>query len=85
MRLLKKELEKLENLKFELKSIYEKNDYDYVIMTNRIIVERNKNILPKVKDNHWIGFCSYRELWSNTFQIIIIQVMPEGRMNNQIL
>ena len=45
----KKELEKLENLKFELKSIYEKNDYDYVIMTNRIIVERNKNILPKVK------------------------------------
>ena len=24
-----------------------------------------KNILPNVKDNHWIGFCSYRELWAN--------------------
>ena len=24
-----------------------------------------KNILPKTNDNHWIGFCSYRELWGN--------------------
>tara|TARA_B100001179_G_C18512358_1_gene369105 strand:+ start:17 stop:826 length:810 start_codon:yes stop_codon:yes gene_type:complete len=24
-----------------------------------------KNILPKASDNHWIGFCSYRELWGN--------------------
>ena len=24
-----------------------------------------KNILPKIKNNHWIGFCSYRELWGN--------------------
>ena len=28
-----------------------------------------KNILPKTKDNHWIGFCSYRELWSNKIKI----------------
>ena len=24
-----------------------------------------KNILPKIEDGHWIGFCSYRELWGN--------------------
>ena len=28
-----------------------------------------KNIFPKVKDNHWIGFCSYRELWGNKKKI----------------
>ena len=28
-----------------------------------------KNILPNVKDNHWIGFCSYRELWANKKKI----------------
>ena len=28
-----------------------------------------KNILPTVKDNEWIGFCSYRELWGNKKQI----------------
>ena len=28
-----------------------------------------KNVLPKVKDNHWIGFCSYRELWGNKKKI----------------
>jgi len=28
-----------------------------------------KNILPKVHDNHWIGFCSYRELWGNKKEI----------------
>ena len=28
-----------------------------------------KNVLPKVKDNHWIGFCSYRELWGNKRKI----------------
>ena len=45
----KKELKKIKNLKFELKSIYEKNDYDYVIMTNRIIEEKDINTLPKIK------------------------------------
>ena len=24
-----------------------------------------KNILPKIEDNHWIGFCAYREYWGN--------------------
>lgn len=24
-----------------------------------------KNMLPKLKDNHWIGFCAYRDYWSN--------------------
>jgi len=24
-----------------------------------------KNILPKLKENHWIGFCAYREYWGN--------------------
>ncbi len=28
-----------------------------------------KNILPTFKDNEWIGFCSYRELWGNKKQI----------------
>ena len=28
-----------------------------------------KNILPEVQDNHWIGFCSYRELWGNKKKI----------------
>ena len=28
-----------------------------------------KNILPKSKDNQWVGFCSYRELWGNKTQI----------------
>ena len=45
----KLELEKIKSLKFEIKSIYEENDYDYVIMTNRIVEEKDENILPKVK------------------------------------
>jgi hypothetical protein len=28
-----------------------------------------KNILPKINDNEWIGFCSYRELWGNKTKI----------------
>jgi len=28
-----------------------------------------KNILPKLDDNNWIGFCSYRELWGNKKKI----------------
>ena len=24
-----------------------------------------KNLLPKVEDNKWIGFCAYREFWGN--------------------
>ena len=28
-----------------------------------------KNILPKKKDNRWVGFCSYRELWGNKKKI----------------
>jgi len=28
-----------------------------------------KNMLPKVKDNHWIGFCAYRDYWSNKKEI----------------
>ena len=28
-----------------------------------------KNILPGILNNHWIGFCSYRELWGNKKKI----------------
>jgi hypothetical protein len=28
-----------------------------------------KNIFPTIKDNQWIGFCSYRELWGNKNKI----------------
>ena len=28
-----------------------------------------KNILPKIKDNYWIGFCAYREYWGNKKKI----------------
>ena len=24
-----------------------------------------KNILPKIEDNHWVGFCNYRRFWLN--------------------
>ena len=24
-----------------------------------------KNMLPKIEDNHWIGFCAYRDYWGN--------------------
>ena len=24
-----------------------------------------KNILPKMQDNAWVGFCGYREYWGN--------------------
>ena len=28
-----------------------------------------KNILPTIEDNHWIGFCSHRDFWSNKRKI----------------
>ena len=28
-----------------------------------------KNILPKIEDNHWIGFCAYRDYWSKKKEI----------------
>ena len=28
-----------------------------------------KNILPTIKDNHWVGFCAYRQYWSNKKKI----------------
>ena len=28
-----------------------------------------KNVLPKIEDNHWIGFCAYREYWGNKKEI----------------
>ena len=28
-----------------------------------------KNILPKIEDNYWIGFCAYREYWGNKKKI----------------
>ncbi len=28
-----------------------------------------KNVLPKIEDNYWIGFCGYRELWGNKEKI----------------
>jgi len=28
-----------------------------------------KNILPKIEDNHWVGFCGYREYWGNKKKI----------------
>ena len=28
-----------------------------------------KNILPKIEDNQWIGFCAYREFWSKNKNI----------------
>ena len=45
--LVKKELKKLKNLKFEQQGLYAK-DFDYVIMTNRILEDREDNILANV-------------------------------------
>ena len=45
--LVKKELKKLRNLKFEQQNIYAK-DFDYVIMTNRILEDRENNIVANV-------------------------------------
>jgi len=28
-----------------------------------------KNMLPKIEDNYWIGFCGYREYWGNKKKI----------------
>lgn len=28
-----------------------------------------KNVLPEAKENHWIGFCAYRDFWSNKKEI----------------
>jgi len=36
-----------------------------------------KNILPKTNDNHWIGFCSYRELWGNKKKITEVSKFEE--------
>ena len=45
--LVKKELKKFKNLKFEQQNIYAK-DFDYVIMTNRVLEDREDNILANV-------------------------------------
>ena len=45
--LVKKELKKFKNLKFEQQNIYAK-DFDYVIMTNRALEDREDNILANV-------------------------------------
>ena len=44
-----------------------------------------KNVFPKIEDNRWIGFCSYRELWGNKkkitsdtkFEDIVLKQIPE--------
>ena len=44
-----------------------------------------KNLLPKVEDNKWIGFCAYREFWGNKKNItkeskvddIVIKEIPD--------
>ncbi len=43
-----------------------------------------KNIFPKLEDNQWVGFCSYRELWGNKkeitttskFEDVVLQHIP---------
>ena len=45
--IIKKELNKLKNLKFEQKDLYDE-DFEYVIMTNRIFGDRNDNTLESV-------------------------------------
>ena len=48
-----------------------------------------KNILPKIEDNSWIGFCAYREYWGNKKKItkesrledIIIKEIPTEWQN----
>ena len=45
--LVKKELKKFKNLKYEQQNIYAK-DFDYVIMTNRVLEDREDNILDNV-------------------------------------
>ena len=45
--MVKKELEKLKDLKFEQQNIYAK-DFDYVIMTNRVLEDIEDNILANV-------------------------------------
>ena len=45
--LVKKELKKLKNLKFEQQGLYAK-DFDYVIMTNRVLEDVEDNILANV-------------------------------------
>ena len=40
----KKELDKLNSLKYEIKDL-QNNDFDYVIMTNRAVENRNNNTI----------------------------------------
>ena len=43
-----------------------------------------KNALPKLVDNSWVGFCSYRELWGNKkkitenskFEEVVLKTLP---------
>ena len=44
----KRELNKIRNLKFEVHSLYD-DDFDYVIMTNRIVVEQENNTLENLQ------------------------------------
>ena len=45
--IIKKELNKLKNFKFEQKDLHDE-DFEYVIMTNRIFGDRNDNTLESV-------------------------------------
>ena len=44
-----------------------------------------KNLLPMMEDNHWIGFCAYREYWGNKKKVtedkgiedLVIKHIPE--------
>ena len=48
-----------------------------------------KNILPKIDDNSWIGFCAYREYWGNKKKItkesrledVVIKEIPDEWKN----
>ena len=46
--LSRRELDKLKNFDYEVMDLYE-GDFDYVIMTNRALADRDKNTLKNVK------------------------------------
>ena len=53
-----------------------------------------KNILPRVDDNSWVGFCAYREYWGNKMipknnskinDLVIKEIPPEWENYNTII
>jgi len=53
-----------------------------------------KNILPRVDDNSWVGFCAYREYWGNKMipknnskinDLVIKKIPPEWENYNTII